>query len=147
MLQQVEKSAAKWGGKSKAVDNWLLERQDLIKAYCNLAGLNDQGESLPEANLITTFCEILVDYLSAGHFEVFDMLVGNNTQAQQLRENLESALVKTTDEALLFNDTFVDSVTTEQAAKFDNALALLGETLEERFALEDRLIACMHDHA
>ena len=74
MLQQVEKSAAKWGGKSKAVDNWLLERQDLIKAYCNLAGLNDQSESLPEANSITTFCEILVDYLSAGHFEVFDML-------------------------------------------------------------------------
>ncbi len=53
-------------------------------------------------------------------------------------------MTKTTDAALAFNDTFAQAVTPEQAAEFDSALAKLGETLEERFALEDELIAHVH---
>ena len=52
-------------------------------------------------------------------------------------------MTKTTDAALAFNDTFAQAVTPEQAAEFDSALAV-GETLEERFALEDELIAHVH---
>jgi len=127
MLQQLESVKSKWGGKSQVIDRWLMDRQALLVSFCELA-----------------FCSALLDYLSVGHFEVFDMLVENDNEGLALRDKLYPRLTKTTDAALAFNDTFAQAVTPEQAAEFDSALAKLGETLEERFALEDELIAHVH---
>ena len=144
MLQQLERVKAKWGGKSETVDNWLLARQRLLVSYCALAGLNTHNSSLPEANDISEFCENLMDYLSTGHFEVFDMLVDNDENGQALKHRLYPKLTQTTDAALEFNDKFAEAVTIEQAEHFDSALANLGETLEERFGFEDELIEHMY---
>lgn len=148
MLQQLESAKSKWGGKSQTIDKWLQERQALLVTYCSLAGINKQSECLPDADEIADFCGALLDYLSAGHFEVFEILTENNgdPQGQALKEDLYPKLTKTTDAALAFNDRFGEAITSEQAAGFDNALAELGETLEERFALEDELIAHVHTH-
>jgi regulator of sigma D len=144
MLKQLEDVKTKWGGKSQTVDNWLNARQQLLINFCNLAGMDKRNETLPEANEIAHFCECLMDYLSAGHFEVFDILVSDDADGQQLKAHLYPKLTQTTDAALQFNDKFAEAVTTEQAANFDDALAKLGETLEERFGLEDKLIEHMH---
>lgn len=146
MLQQLESVKSKWGGKSHVIDKWLLERQALLVSYCRLAGINQQTECLPDADEISDFCSALLDYLSAGHFEIFELLVENDEKGQQLKEDLYPQLTKTTDAALSFNDKFAEAVSAEQASGFDVALATLGETLEERFALEDELIAHVHTH-
>ncbi|WDT85825.1 sigma D regulator [Alteromonas sp. 009811495] len=146
MLQQLESVKSKWGGKSHVIDKWLLERQALLVSYCSLAGINQQTECLPDADKISDFCSALLDYLSAGHFEIFELLVENDEKGQQLKEDLYPQLTKTTDAALSFNDKFAEAVSAEQASGFDVALATLGETLEERFALEDELIAHVHTH-
>lgn len=144
MLQQLESVKSIWGGKSQVIDRWLIDRQALLVSYCTLAGINKHSECLPDADEIASFCGALLDYLSAGHFEVFDLLVENDSEGLELRDKLYPRLTKTTDAALEFNDTFAQSVTIEQAAGLDSALALLGEVLEERFALEDKLIAHVH---
>jgi regulator of sigma D len=148
MLQQLESAKSKWGGKSQTIDKWLQERQALLVTYCSLAGINKQSECLPDADEIADFCGALLDYLSAGHFEVFEILTENDSDlhGQALKEDLYPKLTKTTDAALAFNDRFAEAITSEQAAGFDSALAELGETLEERFALEDELIAHVHTH-
>ena len=158
MLQQLESVKSKWGGKSQVIDRWLMDRQALLFSFCELAGINKRSECLPDPDEIDNFCSALLDYLSVGHFEVFDMLVENDNEGLALRDKLYPRLTKTTDAALAFNDTFAQAVTPEQAAgfdarpepgsalyaEFDSALAKLGETLEERFALEDELIAHVH---
>ena len=144
MLQQLESVKSRWGGKSQVVDRWLMDRQALLVSFCELAGINKQSESLPDADEIANFCSALLDYLSAGHFEVFDFLVEDDDEGLDLKDKLYPKLTKTTDAALAFNDTFAQAVTPDQAAGFDAALAQLGETLEERFALEDELIAHVH---
>ncbi|GMM73517.1 Rsd/AlgQ family anti-sigma factor [Alteromonas gracilis] len=146
MLQQLESVKSKWGGKSHVIDRWLMDRQALLVSYCELAGINNDSECLPDADEIANFCSALLDYLSAGHFEVFDILVENDTEGLNLRDRLYPELSKTTDAALAFNDTFAQSVTLEQAADLDSALASLGETLEERFTLEDELISHVHSN-
>jgi regulator of sigma D len=123
-----------------------MDRQALLVSYCELAGINNDSECLPDADEIANFCSALLDYLSAGHFEVFDILVANDTEGLNLRDRLYPKLSKTTDAALAFNDTFAQSVTLEQAADLDSALASLGETLEERFTLEDELISHVHSN-
>ena len=146
MLQQLESVKSKWGGKSQVIDRWLMDRQALLVSFCELAGINNDSECLPDADEIANFCSALLDYLSAGHFEIFDILVENDTEGLNLRDKLYPELSKTTDAALAFNDTFAQSVTLEQAADLDSALASLGETLEERFTLEDELISHVHSN-
>jgi len=144
MLQQLESVKQKWGGKNQTIDNWLHARQSLLVSFCHLAGLNQRRNTLPEASEIEDFCEKLMDYISAGHFEVFDMLVNDNDEGVTLKQNLYPKLTKTTDAALQFNDKFAEAITMEQAALFEKELAELGETLEERFKLEDQLISHMY---
>ena len=80
MLQQLESVKSRWGGKSQVVDRWLMDRQALLVSFCELAGINKQSESLPDADEIANFCSALLDYLSAGHFEVFDILVEDDDE-------------------------------------------------------------------
>lgn len=159
MLNRLQKAKQKWGGKSDTVDNWLKSRQALLISYCNLAGISTEASTdiggadiqihrsqnaLPDVSQIERFCEDLMDYLSAGHFEVYDMLIDGDDEGQELKQQLDPALAGTTDAALHFNDKYTEMVQPEQAASFDQDLEKLGETLAERFELEDQLISHMH---
>jgi regulator of sigma D len=146
MLSQVEAAKQNWGGKSATIDKWLYERQNLLIQYCHLAGLDTVKGALPEAADISEFCTILMDYLSVGHFEVYEMLVENDESGALLKAKIYPLIAETTEKALNFNDNFADSFTPEQANNFDKALDSLGEVLEERFALEDQLIQHMHNN-
>ena len=56
------------------VRGWLQERQSLI---VQMMGLTDPvpGDSVPLAERLQAFCEVLMDYVSAGYFEVYDELL------------------------------------------------------------------------
>lgn len=150
MLNKLEQAKDKWGGKHSTIDNWLHARQALLIQYCDLAGLSGshntsaQANALPDASAIDAFCETMMDYLSAGHFEVYDMLVSDDAQGKALKQEIYPEIAVTTDQALSFNDAYSEAVSAEQAAKFDTDLASLGETLEMRFELEDQLIGHMY---
>ena len=141
MLTDLKQTQQKYGGANTIIDNWLPERQDLLVKYCHLI---QQGSALPQAEEVVEFCQVLVDYLSAGHFEIFEILIEDDASGLTLKDELYPRLAETTDAALSFNDAFADAISPEQAAKLDKALANLGEILEERFALEDELIAHVH---
>lgn len=150
MLSQTEQAKAKWGGSHNAIDTWLHERQELLVLYCELAGLppfNRDHDALPDKSDIASFCELLVDYVSAGHFEVYDKIVNGNeltASGQDLKEDLYPKISATTDHALGFNDCYADLEDDAQMANFDVSLSDLGQQLEERFALEDHLIQSIH---
>jgi regulator of sigma D len=147
MLKRVEKAQQKWGGSHTIIDKWLNERQDLIVLYCKMAGFSPydkKDHSLPEPEQIQTFCQLLMDYLSAGHFEIYDDIAKacekKGPESQQLANAIYPRISSTTDVALDFNDKY-EAVSQEDLLKdFDNDLSVIGEALEARFALEDELI-------
>lgn len=144
MLSQVEHAQKQWGGTHVAIDNWLAERQQLLVEYCQIAGLSSQKiagqRGLPAVSQLSSFCEVLMDYISAGHFEIFDMLVAGDTEGEELRERLYPRLLSTTDDCLRFNDQLTGSDNAEYLALLEAEIARLGEILADRFELEDRLI-------
>ena len=144
MLSQVEQAQKQWGGTHTAVDNWLAERQQLLVEFCQIAGLTTHKSSgrkeLPNTLQLESFCEVLMDYISAGHFEIFDMLVAGDSCGEDLREALYPKLLITTDRCLKFNDQFSGPVNTESGVQAEIAIAKLGEILAERFELEDQMI-------
>lgn len=91
-----------------------------------------------------------MDYVSAGHFEVYDHLAKeaedfNDSSARELMNKLYPALTETTQLALDFNDTYDTSEHSEKALrKLHEELSRLGEELSERFAMEDQLIDALH---
>lgn len=134
------------------VQRWLSERQALIVL---MLGLTDEqrrrADPLPLPERLQTFCEVLMDYLSAGHFEVYEELLkeaerrGRNGLAAG--QALLARLQPTTDAAIRFNDIYEDPEDEEVLADLPRELSALGLALENRFEIEDRMIALLHQPA
>lgn len=147
MLTRLEKAQQKWGGSHTVIDKWLTERQELLVLYCRIAGFSPydkKDHALPDQLQIQNFCQILMDYLSAGHFEVYDDIAKACEQkgphSQQLASELYPRISETTDTALDFNDKYAEVDKEDLLKDFDDDLSKLGEALELRFELEDELI-------
>lgn len=147
MLTRLEKAQQKWGGSHTIIDKWLAERQALLVLYYKIAGFSPyvrKDNALPSQLVIQTFCQILMDYLSAGHFEVYDDIAKaceqKGDKSEQLANELYPRISETTDLALDFNDKYAEVAKDDLLNDFDSDLSKLGEALEQRFALEDQLI-------
>lgn len=144
MLDNVKSARERWGGVSDIIDRWLQERQDMLVLYCELSGLG--ADSIHRGEKLQSLCQILVDYISAGHFEIYDRLVKEAREFED-RDALKEAqklfnVVDATTEAVLdFNDKYQE---TDDLTTIAEDLSQLGETLAGRFEAEDRMIEVLH---
>ena len=95
-------------------------------------------------------CEVLVDYVSAGHFEVYEQLIQEarefNDGGLELAAKLYPRIEQTTEVALNFNDRLDGRELSEvDVRELFNELSRLGEVLESRFEMEDFLIENLHN--
>ncbi len=149
MLENCQSAKERWGGVSEIIDRWLRERQELIVRYCHLTSLEEFSDVEEVVRSFTEFCQILLDYVSAGHFEVYEQLLSEakefNDGGVDLANKLYPEIQKTTEAALDFNDRFDNTPEeAEELRELIPALSRLGEQLEERFELEDTLIEALH---
>jgi len=118
------------------------ERQELWSLYFHVAELKPFSSQKQVKNKLTEFSQILVDYVSLGHFGVYErILKGNERRAQVLSvaKDIYPEFSATTEAAISFNDKYenIDKLTV-----FDNLeqeLSALGENLAKRIDLEDKL--------
>jgi len=63
---------AQWQRIEALVQAWLDERQQLIVLLCTLQGLKGLSDHRqPLQKQVQNFCQLLMDYISAGYFEVY----------------------------------------------------------------------------
>ncbi|WP_323753251.1 sigma D regulator [Marinobacter sp.] len=150
MLENCRNAKERWGGVSDLIDRWLKERQQLLVHYCELSGESDRSPSEALSKQFIRLCEVLVDYVSAGHFEVYEQLIQEardfDDGGVELAAKVYPEIEKTTEVALAFNDQ-VDSriLTEDDVATLFKELSRLGEVLESRFEMEDFLIEHLHN--
>lgn len=147
MLERCRTAKERWGGVSEIIDHWLEERQSLISVFVSIPGMKVQSDLSAGSE---RFCQLLVDYLSSGHFEVYEQLLregsefsdGSLEDAQELFPKIQAS----TDLALDFNDSYSSfpDPTVQELREFVDALSALGVALEGRFELEDQMIALLH---
>jgi regulator of sigma D len=99
---------------------------------------------------IEHFCESLMDYISAGHFEVYETLLHESTAEleanRELLEQIYHSIETTTDLALSFNDKYRnEEVHSSEDASLPRDLQSLDDALTLRFALEDQLLEITGD--
>ncbi|MDX1705336.1 sigma D regulator [Pseudidiomarina sp.] len=153
MLSRHEQATERWSGAHQVIDNWLQARQLLLIDYFKLAGLppyESDHNVLPSTSELRDFCGLLVDYVSAGHFEVYDRLISSASELPKATHELTSRLFRliaeTTEVALDFNDSFGDLAPKAPLPGFDAALSQLGEALELRMEFEDELMQTLEQH-
>ena len=146
MLESCQNAQERWGGVNLLIDRWLECRRELINAY---DALGDTPEALAaDRAALQNFCGILVDYVSAGHFEVYEQL-GNEAKAfndergLELADTLYPRLNVITELALAFNDR-CDKGDCSDCSVVAKEFNKLGGLLHERFELEDCLIEVLH---
>ncbi|WMC09975.1 sigma D regulator [Oceanimonas pelagia] len=142
MLGKLEQTKARLGGIHKALDAFLNARQALLVEYIRLS----THHSLPSQDELHEFCGQLVDYVSAGHFEIYDHVLAayesSRGNARVLAERIYPRIKRNTDEALNFHDKYTQA-DDDTLLELDQDLNRLGELLEERFSLEDRLVSAI----
>lgn len=146
MLEDCKTAQERWGGVSDIIDRWLRERQELLVVFCKLSerAQEDLDEQCEQS--LQHLCQILVDYVSAGHFEVYDQLVQEG-QALNNKEGLKTAgesfkvIDSSTEYILDFNDKYQE---TDDLETIVGDLSKLGEIIEARFEAEDIMIEALH---
>ena len=146
MLESCRNAQERWGGVHQLIDRWLRDRQELIQAFDSLSGpqapaVNGEG--------LENFCQRLVDYVSAGHFEVYEQLMDEakafgDARGLELAKQIYPRIEAITEVALAFNDR-CDNGDCRDAACINAELKRLGQLLHERFELEDCLIEGLHN--
>ena len=145
MLNQLESLTEHVGGSNKLVDRWLHVRKHLLVAYYNLVGLKPGKESFMRLNekALDDFCQRLVDYLSAGHFSIYERIIhkmeGDSPllNATKIWPQLDANTQLIMD---FYDSTLENAIDQDNCYEFQQALSDIGEALEARFRLEDKLI-------
>jgi len=147
MLENCRNARERWGGVSALIDRWLLSRQNLLVVYSELAAISEFNDDPDHGERVLEFSELLVDYVSAGHFEVYEQLLREGREFDE-KEGLKEAkkllerIGDSTEQALDFNDKYM---TPDDLSSLAADLSALGEALVNRFEAEDRIIAVLHE--
>jgi len=152
MLNQLESLTERVRGSNKLVDRWLHVRKHLLVAYYNLVGIKPGKESFMRLNekALDDFCQSLVDYLSDGHFNIYERIIREmeGTTPYLAASKLYPLLEANTQQIMDYYDsTLENAIDHDNYLEFQQALSDIGEALEARFALEDSLIALAVAHS
>lgn len=147
MLNRLESLTQRVGGSNELVDQWLQARKQLLVAYCTLVGIKPNKEKHTPLNekALDNFCQNLVDYLSAGHFNIYARIIkqveGSNSPKMALATQFYPKLQDNTETIMAFYDRYTEvDIDQDVCTEFHQALSDIGEALAARFSLEDQLI-------
>jgi regulator of sigma D len=133
-------------GTRRTVKNLLAERQEMLVAYCRLAGLESHNGQTPLQRLLEEFCQLLMDYTAFGHFELYRRIAqGNERRGSVLAvaQGVYQRIAQSTDQAVAFNDKYDASQHPLNFSVLSDDLSVLGEHLAGRLELEDQLLGAL----
>jgi regulator of sigma D len=122
------------------------ERLEVWSLYCHVAELKPFSAKKQVKNKLTEFSQILVDYVSLGHFGVYErILAGNERRSRVLSvaTDIYPEFSATTEAAISFNDKYENINEISVFDDLEQELSALGENLAKRIDLEDKLCALL----
>jgi len=143
-------------GSRRHIDRLLTQRQRVLVSMCEVLELKPFTVDKPVHEALQDFTQVLVDYVAAGHFNLYHRIVTGRERRQavaQTARQVYERIAKTTDAAMDFNDRYGGEWNFHLLDKLAADLSLLGEQLAARVELEDQIIIAMlgeqvlRDHA
>ena len=128
---------------AKMVAELLQEREQVWALFSELSGMKPFGADGALAAKVQEFCQILIDYISLGHFGVYRRIIDGTERRRRALETAELVyhrIEDATDVALAFNDKYEGLDQTALGESLEQELSRLGDVLLTRFELEDQLV-------
>ncbi len=121
------------------------ERSQVWSLYCQIAELKPFFASTEIRPILSNFLQLMIDYVSLGHFGVYEHLLTSSCQVSQLSyaEKLYPAFSSTTASAISFNERYDNGNRKFRVDNLAQDLSALGENLAQRMELEDRLCSIL----
>lgn len=138
--------AERRGGTHDMVQKLLSERQEMLSMFCRVAGLEPYTESVPSAEVLQEFCQVLVDYSAFSHFEIYERIVAGRERRGQVVDvarEVYPRIAEASEVAVEFNDKYDASDHTLDLHQLDRDMCKLGEELAVRIEMEDRIIQAL----
>ena len=138
------------GQTSKLIDHMLVERKQLLALLLQASNIKSKKPSDSDLDLLNEFCQVLVDYIAAGHFGLYERIVKKKERRKSVAEVAMQVYKKidtTTQIALSFNEKYDPDNATTELSRLHEDLSELGEALTTRIELEDRLIQKLFEPA
>ncbi|WP_127558959.1 sigma D regulator [Saccharospirillum alexandrii] len=147
MLENCKTARERWGGTHQMIDRWLGQRQETLVRYFDISSDTAADQ---QSTLLQSFCESLMDYVSAGHFEIYEQLVREAREFDdggiELARKLYPRVEATTQVIVDFNDKYdTHDHTNQHVSDLPADLSKLGEAMTERFEMEDQMIERLHN--
>jgi regulator of sigma D len=123
------------------------ERQEVWSLYCHVAELKPFSANDTVKNLLTRFAQLLVDYVSLGHFGVYERLLAGTERRHSVlsvAKAIYPEFSSITEAAISFNDKYENIEEINSFDDLEQDLSALGESLAQRIVLEDQLCELMH---
>lgn len=144
MLEGCRNAQERWGGVHQLVDRWLQSRHELLQTFNQVKNMQQVDQEV-----LRTFCQLLMDYLSAGHFGVYEQLIEecrafDDEDGLKVAEQILPRLQTITDHVVQFNDR-QDRGDCSDPVWVASELDGLDRHLRERFELEDCMIELLHN--
>jgi regulator of sigma D len=134
-------------GSQELVAKLVAERTQMLVTFCQLAGIEPYTAVAPVQKLLQDFCQILVDYVAAGHFALYERILEGKERRQEVADiaaKIYSRIAQSTQNALDFNDKYDCGDHCTQLDSLSQDLSRLGEDLALRIELEDQLLSAMN---
>jgi regulator of sigma D len=136
-------------GSAGVGEKLVAERAEMLVLFCQAAGLEPFHKQTDQAVVhkhLQEFCQVLMDYIAAGHFGLYERIASGKERRQgvaKLAEELYPRIAETTDIAVAFNDKYEENDKSEISPNLGKDLSRLGEELAVRAELEDQLLNAM----
>lgn len=130
-------------GSHQMITAFVGERTRMLSLYSDLASAHPFSDAKSITDLLSRFCEALIDYTADAHFRLYRYI----DEQQERRGNVKyiaaqvyPVIIDTTQDILDFNDKYDNFDHEIQVEKLESDLSLLGEKLADRIEMEDRVI-------
>ena len=136
-------SAERRGGTSNLINSMMLERNQLLNLLVQTSTKDSNGEDVFDRESLDEFCQVMVDYIAAGHFGLYERIVEGTERRRgvaDLAVELYPHIEKTTQAALAFNEKYDAARENTNASQLHQDLSELGEHLTNRIEYVDQII-------
>ncbi|MEE9551953.1 MAG: Rsd/AlgQ family anti-sigma factor, partial [Gammaproteobacteria bacterium] len=117
---QSEQATERRQSSYELIDHMFNERRQLLALLFQVSTVGPNGVNTPDADLLEEFCQVLVDYIAAGHFGLYERIAEGKERrkavanlAQKVYEQIEG----TTQIALEFSEKYNSD---QESINFDN---------------------------
>ena len=147
--EQAASTQERRAGSKNMVEKLSAERAEMLSLFCKVAGMEpykDNKATKHEPEVLKEFCQLMVDYIAAGHFSLYERIINGSERRRaisKLAEDLYPRIANTTEAALAFNDKYDTEEQRDEAPDLETDLSRLGEQLELRMELEDQLLRAL----